>query len=60
MELKYNWIFHVIESCKNEFHFACADILISLFSAKYGNSETVVRLKTLKDEKLNAIDRLVA
>lgn len=60
MERKFSWVSHVIESCNNEFHFACADILISLFAAKYGNAEMVSRLKMLREQKWNNINTLAA
>lgn len=59
MEFKFGWISRVIESCKSDFHFACVDVLITLFASKYDNSEMVSRLKILRDKQWIVINGLM-
>ncbi len=51
MEQTFTWIANIINSCKNEFHFHCVDLLISLFTVKYGDCEMLLRLKELRKSK---------
>ncbi len=51
MEQTFTWISNIINSCKNEFHFSCVDLLISLFNVKYGECEMLLRLKELRQNK---------
>ena len=53
MEDTYTWVFNIIESCNNDFHFDCADILISLFKIKYGNTDRVSELGSLWQTRWN-------
>ena len=49
------WVFNIVESCNNDFHFDCADVLISLFKIKYGDSDRVAELASLRQTKWNTI-----
>jgi hypothetical protein len=51
MEKTFMWTYNVIRSCNNDFHFDCADALISLFARKYGETEMVFQLKQLRENK---------
>ncbi|MGH2647930.1 MAG: hypothetical protein ACRDE8_10200 [Ginsengibacter sp.] len=55
MKDTYMWLFNIVESCNNTFHFDCADVLITLFKIKYGDSERVSELADLRQTKWNAI-----
>ena len=55
MEETYTWVYNIIESCNNDFHFDCADVLISLFNAKYGDTDRVSELKILRQNKWNLV-----
>ena len=59
MEETYTWVFNIVESCNNDFHFDCADVLISLFKIKYGNTERVSELKSLWQSKWNAVHAIL-
>ena len=48
MEETHAWLYNIIESCNNDFHFDCADVLISLFSLKHGESDMVSGLRLLQ------------
>ncbi len=51
MEKTFTWTYNVIRSCNHDFHFDCADVLISLFKVKYGESEMYHQLKELRTNK---------
>jgi len=55
MEDTYMWVFNIVESCNHDFHFGCADVLISLFKIKYGDSDRVSELASLRQTKWNTI-----
>ena len=55
MEKSFTWITNIIESCTNDFHFSCADVLISLFKLKYANDELATELLNLRSKKWNTI-----
>jgi len=55
MEKTFTWTYNVIRSCNNDFHFDCADVLISLFKVKYGESEMFHQLNELRADKWIAI-----
>jgi hypothetical protein len=59
MEETYTWVFNIIGSCNNDFHFDCADVLISLFKIKYGNTERVSELKSIWQSKWNAVHAIL-
>jgi len=59
MEDTYTWAFNIIESCNNDFHFDCADILISLFKIKYGNTDRVSELRSLWQTRWNAVHAIL-
>jgi len=59
MEDTYTWVFNIIESCNNDFHFDCADVLISLFKIKYGNTDRVSELKSLWQSKWNEVHAIL-
>ena len=59
MENTYTWVFNIIESCNNDFHFDCADILISLFKIKYGNTDRVSELRSLWQTRWNAVHAIL-
>lgn len=59
MDKSFTWIMNIIESCTNDFHFSCADILISLFKLKYANDELTVELLKLRNEKWNTIHAIL-
>jgi hypothetical protein len=55
MEETYTWVYNIIESCNNDFHFDCADVLISLFNVKYADPDRVSELKILRQSKWNSV-----
>lgn len=55
MEKTFTWTYNVIRSCNNDFHFDCADVLISLFKVKYGESDMFHQLNELRTDKWIAI-----
>jgi hypothetical protein len=59
MEDTYTWVYNIIESCHNDFHFDCADVLITLFNTKYSDAEKVLGLKLLRQNKWNAIHTIL-
>jgi len=59
MEATYTWVYNIIESCNNDFHFDCADVLISLFSIKYGDIEKVSGLKLVRQNKWNSVHSIL-
>jgi len=59
MEQTYTWVYNIIESCNNDFHFDCADALISLYDIKYGDTDRVLGLKSLRQNKWNAVHSIL-
>ena len=59
MKDTYKWIYNIIGSCHTDFHFDCADALISLYNAKYGETEEVCGLKVFRQEKWNQIHTIL-
>jgi hypothetical protein len=59
MEDTYTWVYNIIESCNNDFHFNCADVLISLFSVKYGDTDEASGLKVLRQNKWNSVHTIL-
>jgi hypothetical protein len=59
MQDTYTWIYNIIESCNNDFHFDCADALITLFNVKYGDTDSVSGLKILRQNKWNAVHSIL-
>lgn len=51
MEQTFTWTYNIIKSCNNDFHFDCADVLISLFKVKFGDSDMVLQLRQLRENK---------
>ena len=59
MEDTYTWVYNIIESCHTDVHLDCADVLISLFSNKYGDAERVSRLRLLRQNKCNPVHAIL-
>jgi hypothetical protein len=59
MEETFTWVYNIIESCNNDFHFDCADVLISLYSSKYGETDRVLGLKLLRQNKWNSVHTIL-
>ncbi len=59
MEDTYTWVYNIVESCNNDFHFDCADVLISLFSVKYGETDKVSGLRLLRQNKWNSVHTIL-
>ena len=59
MENTYTWVYNIIESCNNDFHFDCADALISLYDTKYGDTDRVLGLKLLRQNKWNSVHTIL-
>ena len=59
MEETYTWVYNIIESCNNDFHFDCADVLISLYNIKYGDTDRVLGLKLLRQNKWNSVHSIL-
>lgn len=51
MERTFTWTYNVIKSCNNDFHFNCADALITLFKVKYGDTDMVQKLKEARNNR---------
>jgi len=60
MQETFTWIYNLIESCNNDFHFQCTDVLISLFSVQYGNDANVAQLRLLWQDKWNRVHAVLA
>ena len=59
MEETFTWIYNIIESCNNDFHFDCADMLISLYKSKYEDTDRVSELILLRQNKWNSIHTIL-
>jgi len=59
MEKTYTWTYNVIKSCNNDYHFDCADALISLFANKYGETDMLLSLKELRQYKWAAVHHIL-
>jgi hypothetical protein len=59
MEDTYTWVYNIIESCNNDFHFDGADVLISLFSDRYRDADKVSGLRLLRQNKWNAVHTIL-
>lgn len=59
MKNTYEWVYNIIESCNNDFHFDCADVLISLFNIKFRDTDMVSGLKLLRENKWNAVHSIL-
>ncbi|MEP6951580.1 MAG: hypothetical protein ABI863_19975 [Ginsengibacter sp.] len=59
MENTYTWVYNIIESCNKDFHFDCADVLITLFNTKCGDAEKVSGLKSLRQYKWDTIHTIL-
>lgn len=51
LEETYRWLYNIVASCNNDFHFKAADVLISLFIEKYGDNENAQSLKELRQNR---------
>jgi hypothetical protein len=58
MEDTYTWLYNIIESCNNVFHFDGADVLISLFSDRYRDIDKVSGLRLLRQKKWNSVQEI--
>jgi hypothetical protein len=59
MEETFTWVYNIIESCNNDFHFECADALISLYSNKYMDTDRVLGLRLLRQNKWNTVHSIL-
>jgi hypothetical protein len=59
MEETYTWVYNIFESCNNDFHFVCADVLISLFNVKYGDTVKVSELSLFRQNKWNSVHSIL-
>ena len=59
MEDTYTWVYNIIESCNNDFHFECADALISLYDIKYMDTDRVLGLRLLRQNKWNTVHSIL-
>ena len=59
MEETYSWVYNIIESCNNDFHFDCADVLISLYNIQYGDTDRVLALRLLQENKWNSVHTIL-
>jgi hypothetical protein len=59
MKDTYTWIYNIIDSCNNDFHFDCADALISLFSVKYADADMVSGLQLLRQNRWNDVHTIL-
>jgi len=55
IEDTYTRIYSIIESCNNDFHFDCADVLISVYNIQYGDTDRVLALRLLQENKWNSV-----
>lgn len=58
----YNWIYGIIQSCNNDFHFECVDALIQLFTQKYRMQDTdelLLNLLYTRQDKWNHIHSIL-
>jgi len=55
MEDTYTWISNIIDSCHNDFHFDCADVLISVYNIQYADTDRVLALRLLQENKWNSV-----
>lgn len=59
MKDTYTWIYNIIDSCNNDFHFDCADALISLFNVKYADADMVSGLQLLRQNRWNDVHTIL-
>ena len=59
MEQTFTWVYNIIESCNNDFHFECADALISLYGIKYMDTDRVLGLRLLRQNKWNTVHSIL-
>ena len=59
MEDTYTWIYNIIESCNNDFHFDCADALISVYNIQYGDTDGVLAVRLLLENKWNSVHTIL-
>jgi hypothetical protein len=59
MDKSFTWMISIIDSCTNDFHFSCLDVLISLFKLKYTNDELVNKLLEARNNKWNSIHTIL-
>ena len=59
MEQTFTWVYNIIESCNNDFHFECADALISLYNNKYMDTDRVLGLRLLRQDKWNTVHSIL-
>ncbi len=56
----YEWLYKIIESCNNSFHFESCDLLIQLFEKKYPDEESMLLdLQKLRQTKWMAVHNLL-
>ena len=55
----YEWIANIIDSCNNDFHFEAVDKLISLYEARTGDADMVLKLQELKQAKWFSIANIL-
>ncbi len=59
MERTFTWVHNIINSCNSDYHFDCADALITLFESKYKDDDVVFSLKQLRYSKWAAIHSIL-
>jgi len=55
----FDWIVRIIETCKFDFHFDCADKLIELFFINFNNESKKDELIMIRNERMNRINVII-
>lgn len=53
------WIFNIIASCSEDFHFSAVDSLIELFKLKYGQGAEYDELTLQREVRWNQINGII-
>ena len=59
MEDTYTWVYQIIESCNNDFHFDCVVVLISVYNIQYADTDRVLALRLLLENKWNSVHSIL-
>lgn len=58
-EYSFSWLEKIIESCNNQFHIDCVDVLIELYKTKYNDEELLTMLQNARETKFIALHNIL-
>lgn len=59
VDIAYEWICRIIETCNNQFHFDGIDRLIELFGENFKDENKVVLLKNIRNQKFAEVHNIL-